>query len=195
MGGHTPTAVPSMCSVFAVLCGAEPAGPAQHPQVEGAPGVLEGRGCRHAVDAAPEGTLVCQLTPPRFRSTLFPPHTPFTLPCADTLDAVLPSRPPSPSISKCPGFRSVLRPGIDSCPGWGAEKGAFGVLGEILSGAKAAKQGISVLCPYNLLPPPASASLVGEARGSWTESFAGTQSVRSVVETVWVEMVAVSSRF
>lgn len=45
------------CAVFAVLRGAEPAGPAQHPQVEGAPGKLEGRGRRLALDAAAEGTL------------------------------------------------------------------------------------------------------------------------------------------
>lgn len=45
--------------VFTVLCGAQPADPAQHPQVEGGPGVLEGCGRRLALVSAPEGTLPC----------------------------------------------------------------------------------------------------------------------------------------
>lgn len=45
-------------SVFAVLCGAQPAGPAQHPQVDGPSGELEGRRRRHARHSAREGTLL-----------------------------------------------------------------------------------------------------------------------------------------
>ena len=50
----------NLCSVFAVLYGAKPASPAQHPQVEAAPGMLEGRCRRDALHAAPEGTFVCK---------------------------------------------------------------------------------------------------------------------------------------
>lgn len=68
--GREPT-----CAVFAVLCGAEPTGPAQHPQVEGAPGMLEGRGRRLALDSAAEGTSPARLASAfYFIEASFPPN-------------------------------------------------------------------------------------------------------------------------
>ena len=77
---------------------------------------------------------------------------------------------------------------LAALPWW---KGAFGVP----VGSQGGKRGVSVLCPHNLFPPSASANAGEETRGPLTESFAGTEATRSVVETVCVETVAVSSRF
>lgn len=135
-------------SVFAVLCGAQPAGPAQHPQVDGPSGELEGRRCRHAHHSAREGTLLPQRTSSsQLPGTSFPPHHRHLITSfAVLLDVVL---------SFCLFFPSFLNArssvcaeiGTDSSPGGNGSLGCWEGA-EFLSGAEATN-GVSlssVLC-------------------------------------------------